>query len=63
MKVTFKPLSGGRYRCNQTGMVMTQRQILSYVNGLMHGNDHVSVGYQPPQKNKKTKHRSQYRRK
>jgi hypothetical protein len=29
--LTFKPLSRNRYRCNQTGQILTKSEILSYV--------------------------------
>ncbi|MFZ2253283.1 MAG: hypothetical protein WAW13_03905 [Minisyncoccia bacterium] len=68
--LTFKPLSGGRYRCNQTGELKTQRQILAYVNSFL-SNGSVAVGVasgnthkgQPPKKKKDAAHSSKYRAK
>lgn len=67
-KLTFKPLSGGMYRCNQTGKIMTQRQIEAYVSnalamgsiavGIASGNTHKG---QPPKKKKDAAHPSKYR--
>ncbi|MCF7834451.1 hypothetical protein K9M48_00150 [Candidatus Gracilibacteria bacterium] len=34
-KVTFKPLSGGRYRCNQTGVVLKKTKTQSYKRMLL----------------------------
>ncbi len=34
-KITFKPLAGGMYRCIQTGKVMSQKQIPSYVSSFL----------------------------
>jgi hypothetical protein len=34
-RLTFTPLARGRYRCNQTQEVLTQKQILGYVMGLL----------------------------
>jgi hypothetical protein len=31
--LTFTPLSKGRYRCNQSGQILTQKQIIGYVYG------------------------------
>ena len=36
-KITFKPLAGGMYRCIQTGKVMSQKQIPSYVSEFLSG--------------------------
>jgi len=51
--LTFTPLSRGRYRCNQTGQILTQRQILSFVYATFRGEQapvmKVSAG-KPPKK-------------
>jgi hypothetical protein len=67
-RVTFTPLSRGRYRCNQTGQTLTQKEILGHVNSMLKGNDHVVVGRQEhakPQREKKGEitHPSKYRAK
>ncbi len=67
-RVTFKPLSGGRYRCNQTGKVLTRSQILSYVSGSLAGNTATVVGRAdtstpPKKKNAGFTHPSKYRAK
>lgn len=67
-RVTFHPLSGGRYRCNQTGKVVTQREILSYINQVLGGNTTVAIGREtqsPPKKktNGSSSHPSKYRAK
>ncbi len=36
-RVTFTPLKKGRYRCNQTGETLTQREILAYVSRFIGG--------------------------
>lgn len=36
-KVTFTPLAGGMYRCNQNGRVMTKKQIPSFVSEFLAG--------------------------
>jgi len=69
-RVTFKPLSGGRYRCNQTGRVLTQKEILSHVSSILAGGKDVAVGVSPiqkgtasPKRSKGEKHASKYRAK
>lgn len=64
--LTFTPLSRGRYRCNQTGQILTQRQILSFVYTTFRGGQapvmKVSAGGKPPKKAAK-RHASKYRSK
>lgn len=36
-KCTFKPLKGGRYRCNQTGVRLKRRQLASYRHAYLGG--------------------------
>lgn len=67
-QVTFKPLSKGRYRCNQTGKQVTQRDILSYMNQVLGGNVTVAVGRDTQSSPKKktgtgSAHPSKYRAK
>lgn len=66
-KVTFAPLSRGRYRCNQTGQVMTRKQILAYVSDIVAGGSGTTVIAQakgaPPKKSGGQKHPSKYRTK
>ena len=66
-ELTFKPLSRNRYRCNQTGQVMTQSQILSYVHDILNGgNGNIVVNHSansPTKKKPGTKHPSKYRSK
>jgi hypothetical protein len=68
-RVTFTPLSKGKYRCNQTGRVLTQREILSCVSGVLAGHEHAIIGRKgpnaPPKKAKgsDTAHPSKYRAK
>ncbi len=68
-KLTFKPLSRGRYRCNQTGTIMTQRQILAYVSGFLATGHEVKIAptHSPspnaPAEEKKQDHPSKYRTK
>lgn len=62
--LTFTPLSKGRYRCNQTGQILTQKQILAYVYGYLRSGQapvmKVSAGSKPPKKAAK-QHASKYR--
>lgn len=65
-KVTFTPLSRGRYRCNQTGQILTKAQILSYVyQYLTEGRapNVLKVQHQPPKKKEVSNHPSKYRKK
>ena len=69
-RVTFTPLSRGRYRCNQTGKVMTQGMILSHVSSILAGGRNAAVGMTPKQQPPSTtrrakgeKHPSTYRAK
>jgi hypothetical protein len=69
-RFTFAPLSKGRYRCNQTGAILTQKQILNYVYVYLKTGQapvlKVSSGPKnsPPKKaqtNHPSKHRSKHR--
>lgn len=63
--VTFTPLSRGRYRCNQNGQVLTQKEILGFVHSLLKtGSAPVTtIGTGPPKKKAKTDHVSKYQNK
>jgi len=50
--MTFKPLSGGRYKCNQTGVIMTQKQILSYMNSILSQRGSAAINATPPRSKK-----------
>jgi len=45
-KLTFKPLAGGRFRCNQTGKIVTQRRVKAYRRQTLGG--HKSPPPLPP---------------
>jgi len=67
-RVTFTPLSKGHYRCNQTGKVMTQREILSHVSSILAGAGSAAIGVSPkqqpsstPKRAKGEKHPSKHR--
>ena len=69
-QVTFTPLSKGKYRCNQTGRVMTQKEILSHVSSFLATGRDTAIGVTPAQKTrtapkraKGEKHPSKYRTK
>ena len=66
-KVTFKPLSRGRYRCNQTGQIVTKAQILSYVYQYLTQGEvaplSVKVTRQSSKKQSVSTHPSKYRSK
>ncbi len=66
-KVTFKPLSRGRYRCNQTGRILTKTQILSYVYQYLTQGDvapaAIGVSNRPAKKQATSAHPSKYRSK
>lgn len=65
--LTFKPLSRNRYKCNQTGQILTKSQILSYI--LQCFNTGVVTRIRPSNPNPATKqkeskkHASKYRSK
>jgi len=65
--ITFAPLSNGRYRCNQTGRIVTQAQILSYVyQYITQGNSDptpLRVSPSSPRKNTSSNRASKYRSK
>jgi hypothetical protein len=65
-KVTFTPLSRGRYRCNQTGQILTKAQILSYVyQYFTQGSAPIitKIQHQSPKKKTVSDHPSTYRSK
>jgi hypothetical protein len=58
---TFKPLSRGRYKCNQTGQVLTQRQILNGLYEQFTGQKaSIKVGASGPAKKSPKKRSSKY---
>lgn len=71
MEVTFKPLSRGRYRCNQTGAVITKSMIPAYTNALLAQGKKaaealvIQVHHNPPSKphEHSHEHHSKYRNK
>lgn len=61
---TFKPLSRGRYKCNQTGQILTQRQILRNVYEQFTGESpNMKVGASGPSKKPSQNRASKYRSK
>ena len=47
-RVTFTPLSRGRYRCNQTGKVVTRKQILAQVSEYLASGRDAAIGVSQP---------------
>lgn len=65
-ELTFKPLKGNRYRCNQTGVVMTKGQILAYVYNYLNTGQTIKINQTPAKPRSKSepkKHDSKYQRK
>ena len=61
---TFKPLSRGRYRCNQTGQILTQKQILKNVyEQFSNQSASIKVGATGPAKKRPQNRSSKYRAK
>lgn len=63
--LTFTSLANDRYRCNQTGELVTRADILRTVSNYAAGNRTVSVkqGQNPAAKRRGMKHPSKYRAK